>query len=199
MGFSTLIDILGSTIIGGMLIMILFRLNDAAVQNTYNYGADLIVQQSLVEVVQLLEYDFKKIGYCRNWTKIANPTNAIIVADSNRIKFITDLNNESNVDTLYYYVGPTDSLTSTPNPSDRMLFRVENHRTPKSANLGITNFKLVYYDALNNKLTTPVADPSRIQTIQLDLTIESSYSYANDYSKVFWRQIRLAARNLRNR
>ncbi|KAF0210567.1 MAG: hypothetical protein FD178_3609, partial [Ignavibacteria bacterium] len=70
MGFSTLIDILGSTIVGGMLLMILFRLNEAATQNTYNYGADLIVQQSLVEVVQLLEYDFKKVGYCRDWTKI---------------------------------------------------------------------------------------------------------------------------------
>ena len=63
MGFSTLIDILGSTIIGGMLLMILLRLNDASVQNTYVYGGDLMVQQNLVEVVRLLEHDFRKIGF----------------------------------------------------------------------------------------------------------------------------------------
>ena len=35
MGFSTLLDILGSTIVGGLLFMILLKLNDASVQNTY--------------------------------------------------------------------------------------------------------------------------------------------------------------------
>lgn len=199
MGFSTLIDILGSVIIGGMLLMILFRLNDASVQNTYNYGADLIVQQSLVEVVQLLEYDFRKVGYCRDWTQIADPSKAIILADSTRIKFLTDTDNNSVVDTMYYYVGSPDSLSGTPNPRDRMLYRVVNHETPGSANLGITQFKLVYYNALGQKINFPITNPSQIQTIQLSITIESSYSYAEDYSRVFWRQIRLAAKNLRNR
>ncbi len=199
MGFSTLIDILGSTIVGGMLLMILLRLNEAATQNTYNYGADLIVQQSLVEVVQLLEYDFKKVGYCRDWTKIPDPTQAILLADSTRIKFLTDTDNDSNVDTMYYYVGLPDSLSGTPNPRDRMLYRVVNHDTPGSANLGITQFRLSYFNAVSQQLSFPITNLSQIQTVQLSITVESSYAYANDYSKVFWRQIRLAARNLRNR
>jgi hypothetical protein len=62
MGFSTLIDILGSTLVGGMLLLILLRLNDASIENTYVYGGDLMVQQNLVSVVELLEYDFRK-----NW------------------------------------------------------------------------------------------------------------------------------------
>ncbi len=199
MGFSTLIDILGSTIVGGMLLMILFRLNDAATQNTYNYGADLIVQQSLVEVVQLLEYDFKKVGYCRDWTKIPDPSQAILLADSTRVRFLTDTDNDSNVDTMYYYVGLPDSLSGTPNPRDRMLYRVVNHDTPGSANLGITQFRLNYFNALGQQMSFPISNLSQIQTIQLSITVERSYAYANDYSKVFWRQIRLAARNLRNR
>ena len=69
MGFSTLLDILGSSIVGGMLLMIMWRLNDAATQNTFNYGGEVIVQQNLVEVVGLLEYDLRKIGYCKDWTK----------------------------------------------------------------------------------------------------------------------------------
>lgn len=199
MGFSTLIDILGSTIAGGMLMMILFRLNDAAVQNTYNYGNDLIVQQNLVEVVTLLEYDFKKIGYCKDWTKIPDPSQAIIAADSTSITFLTDQNNDGIVDTMRYYVGSPSDLSGTPNPNDRMLYRVVNHATPASANLGVTHFNLLYYDALMNLLNFPITNTSQIQTIQLSITVESPYSYANDYQRVFWRQIRLSAKNLRNR
>lgn len=199
MGFSTLIDILGSTIAGGMLMMILFRLNDAAVQNTYNYGNDLIVQQNLVEVVTLLEYDFKKIGYCKDWTKIPDPSQAIITADSTSITFLTDQNNDGIVDTMRYYVGSRNDLSGTPNPNDRMLYRVVNNATPASANLGITQFNLLYYDALMNLLSFPITNTSQIQTIQLSITVESPYSYANDYQRVFWRQIRLSAKNLRNR
>jgi len=125
MGFSTLLDILGSSIIGGMLLMILWRLNDAATQNTYNYGGEVIVQQNLVEVVSLLEHDFRKIGYCKDWTKIPDPSQAIISADSTSIKFLTDLDNDGQVDSLRYYLGPTSELTVTPNPRDRMLYRVE--------------------------------------------------------------------------
>ncbi|MEW6006188.1 MAG: hypothetical protein AB1695_12825 [Stygiobacter sp.] len=199
MGFSTLLDILGSTIAGGMLLMILFRLNDAAVQNSYNYTADLIVQQNLVEVITLLEYDFKKIGYCKDWTKIPDPSKAIIYADSTDIKFLTDVDNDGNIDTMRYYVGQPSALTDTPNPRDRMLYRVVNNATPASANLGVTQFNLKYFDALQQELSLPISNFSQIQTIQLNITVESSYSYANDYSKVFWRQIRLSAKNLRNR
>ena len=63
MGFSSLIDILGSTIVGGLLLMILLRMNDASVENNYLYSGEKIVQQNLVEVVKLIEYDFRKIGY----------------------------------------------------------------------------------------------------------------------------------------
>ena len=56
MGFSTLIDILGSTVVGGLLFLILLTLNDNAVENTFVYGGELLVQQSLVEVVTLLEH-----------------------------------------------------------------------------------------------------------------------------------------------
>jgi len=64
MGFSSLIDILGSIVIGGLLLMILLRMNETATQNTYEYNGELTVQQNLVSTVQLIEYDFRKIGYC---------------------------------------------------------------------------------------------------------------------------------------
>ncbi len=73
MGSSVLLDIVGSTLIGAMLLLILFRINDATVENNYMYGGELVVQQNLVAVVQVLEFDFRKIGFCADWTKLANP------------------------------------------------------------------------------------------------------------------------------
>ncbi|MGK9475493.1 hypothetical protein [Melioribacter sp. OK-6-Me] len=210
MGFSTLLDILGSTIVGGMLLLILFRMNDAAVENNYNFSGEKIVQQNLTEVVRLLEYDFRKIGYCKDWSKIPDPTKAILYADSNGIRFLTDIVTTTDPlgdgvpDEIYYYIDPNDTLTSqTPNPNDVILYRVVNNETPKGANLGITKFKLTYYDALGNEITNfPEAPPLGISTIQIDIAVENPYAYGNDYSfdkRVIWRQIRLAARNLGNR
>lgn len=208
MGFSTILDIMGSTLIGGMLLMILFRVNDAAVENNYMYGGELVVQQNLVAVVELLEFDFRKIGYCADWEKLSNPLLYIISADSNSIKFRTDLDSDGNVDSLWYYTGSTSELSGTPNPRDKFLYRVENNEKPVGANLGVTQFHMVYYDALGHKLSYPVVSPDLIQMIEINIRVEDVYGYdtANKdkkdrdmYASAFWKQIRLAARNLRNR
>ena len=125
MGFSTIIDIVGSIIIGGTLMLILWRLNDAATENTYNYSGELSLQQNLATVAMVIEYDFRKIGYCADWNKIPDPTKSIVLADSNKIKFLTDVATPSDpegdgiVDTMYYYLGPASELTATENPRDR--------------------------------------------------------------------------------
>jgi hypothetical protein len=213
MGFSTLIDLLGSMVVGGLLFIILLRMNESATQNTFSNSSELQVQQNLVSVVQLIEYDFRKIGYCKDYTKI-NPRFAILKADKDSITFQTDLatpnhsEGDGNVDILKYYIGPTSELSGTPNPYDRKLYRVENNQTPKSANLGITEFRIVYFNALGDTIPCPVANPGEIQTMQINVKIENTAAYHNiyadtshnqQYTSAFWRQIRLAARNLKNR
>ncbi|MEW6701202.1 MAG: hypothetical protein AB1298_00645 [Bacteroidota bacterium] len=208
MGFSSLIDILGSTIVGGLLLMILLRMNDSSVENNYLYSGERIVQQNLVEVVKLIEYDFRKIGYCKDWEKIPFQSLAIISADSNRISFLTDIVNTPDtndygdgiVDTLRYYLGSTSELSVTPNPKDRLLYRVVNNSAPKGSNLGVTQFKLTYFDALGDTISPlPAGPPFGIATIQVDIAVENPAAYGNDYSadrRVIWRQIKLATRNL---
>ncbi len=199
MGFSTILDIMGSMFIGGMLMLILFRVSGAAAENTYNNSQDLIVQQNLTFVVTMMEDDFRKLGYCEDWSKIPDPSKAILYADSNKIQFLTDLNDDGNVDTLTYYTGPTSELASTPNPNDVMLYRVENHDKPGSSNLGITEFNLLYFDTFGDTLSTPVASPAQIATIQISIKVEDTEAYNNQYVDAFWRQVRLSARNLKNR
>jgi hypothetical protein len=203
MGFNVLLDIIGSVIIGGMLLLILFRLSDSATENAFNYTGELTSQQNLSTVVQILEHDFRKIGYCANWQKIPDPSKSIVEADSNKIKFISDLlpdgNPDGNIDTVTYYLGPTSELASTPNPNDRLLYRVINGISDGGVNLGITEFKLIYFDALGDTLHFPIAVPGAITSMEINIAVENTSGYDNKYSSVFWRQIRLAARNLKNR
>ncbi len=205
MGFSVMLDILGSTIIGGILMMNLFQINSSAVENNYTGNGELIAQQNLSTIVKVLEYDFRKIGYCADWKKIPIPTKAIISADSTSIKFLTDVESAGGgppdgiVDTMHYYLGPTSELLVTANPKDRLLYRVVNSETPVGVNLGVTQFNLTFFDVLGNPISFPIDVPGEIYTMQIDITVEDVEAYNEQYSTAFWRQIRLAAKNLRNR
>jgi len=199
MGFSTILDILGSMIIGGILISIAWRLNDAATEKTYNNSGELSLQQNLATVAQIIEFDFRKIGYCEDWNKIPDPTKSILYADETSIKFLTDVDNNNTVDSIFYYLGPTSELTETPNPRDRVLYRVVNNETPAPSNLGITSFRMVYFDALGDTLYLPIYNYGAIASVEINLTVENVAAYDTAYSTAFWRQIRLVARNLKNR
>jgi hypothetical protein len=214
MGSQVILDIIASSLTFGTLLLMAIRLNGSVNENLQKYNGDLIVQENLVTVVNMIEYDFRKIGYCQDPLQLPDPTTAIILADSNRIKFKTDLatkakpDGDGNLDVLYYYLGPTSELSMTPNPRDRMLYRVENNQPPRGANLGVTLFDLKYFDALNDTLHFPITTPSRIWAMQITIQVENlaattlrynTAKFDNQYSSAFWRQVRLVSRNLKNR
>ena len=199
MGFSTLIDILGSIMIGGILLMILLRLNDSAVQNAFQFNSESITQRNLVEIVQLLEHDFSMIGFCKDWNYFPDPTKAIIKADSTSIKFLSDVDSDKDMDTLSYILSSPSVLSQTPNPNDKMLYRQVNSEPLGGSNLGVTQFRLTYFDSFGAEIPFPILIPSEIYTMQIDLVVEDVVAYNQEYNRVFWRQIRLAARNLGNR
>ena len=161
MGFSVLLDIIGSTVIGGILMMNLFQINNSAVENMYTGTGELIAQTNLATIVQILEFDVRKIGYCADWEKIPIPTQAILSADSTGIEYLTDVDSDGIVDTMHYYLGPTSELLSTPNPRDRFLYRVVNSEVPVGVNLGVTQFKLIFFDVLGNPLGLGAAFAAR--------------------------------------
>lgn len=178
---------------------IAFRFSDTITERTYNHSGELTIQQNLATSAQIIEYDFRKIGYCKNWNLIPDPTKAILYADTSEIKFYTDIDNDGDVDSIRYYLGPTSELSGTANPRDRLLYRVLNNETPKSSNLGITQFYLVFYDALGDTIVPPIGINGGITSIEINLTVENTDAYDQRYSKAFWRQIRMVSRNLRNR
>ena len=224
MGIAVILDVLGSMIVGGILLLTLFRMNDSATRNTYNFSGELTLQENLVATVEVIEYDFRKIGYCEDPLKLPHPeANAILYADTNRIKFLTDLlvtayddpnpRGDENLDTLEYILNPA-YISGTPNPNDRMLYRVVNGN-PTGVNLGITYFRIRYFrDSSTASGSTTLAEilpkdlpkiytpgsPTGITALQIDVQVENTASYDpgnNPYRQAFWRQIRLSSRNLK--
>jgi len=222
MGTTVILDVIGSMIIGGILLLTLFRMNDTATRNTYNFSGELTLQENLVATVEVLEYDFRKIGYCEDPLELPNPEeNSILFADTSEIKFLTDLmvppyddpQGDGILDTIQYYLGPPSGLSGTPNPNDRMLYRVVNG-VPTGVNLGITYFKIRYFrDSLTALGSTTLAEilptqlpkiyvpgtPTGITALQIDIKVENTAAYDegnNPYRQAFWRQIRLSSRNL---
>jgi hypothetical protein len=212
-GTSTIFDIITSTVIGGMLLLMALRLNAQAIETNAIYQDNLNLQQGLVALVDIVEYDFRKIGYCKDFTKINPPNIAIVSADSNSIKFLTDIPANPNdtgdgiVDTIYYYLGTT--ATNPNNPRERLLYRVVNGQGAMGWSLGVTRFALRYFDALGDTIPFPLSDPKLIYTLEVNLSLESpapltaiqyhDSAAAQEDFKVYWKQIRLASRNLRNR
>ncbi len=199
MGTSTILDIISSTVIYGILLLIVLRVNDSGASNSFIYTFDLLVQENLVTVAGLVEHDFRLLGYCADPTKIPDPSKSIVSADSTSIAFLTDVNDDGVVDTMKYYTGPVSELASTPNPNDRFLYRVVNNETPKGMSLGVTAFNLLYFNAQGDTIHFPILVTGEIYTMQITITVENVAAYDTTYSTAFWRQVRLVSRNLNNR
>lgn len=209
MGYSTLLDIIGAMIIGGLMILSINTINQTASENSSRYNSDLISQQNLVSIVELLEHDFSRIGYCENPDSILSPEEMITYADSTKIKFWTDIavskinfRGDGTKEELIYELGP--DVNATPNPNDKLLYRYVSGTVKDASNLGITEFRITYFDNMNNKLSHPI-DTKLISYMQIDLRVEDCYGYDTDNSDkehvekfptVFWRQIRMATKNM---
>ena len=209
MGFSTLIDILGAMLIGGLMLLTINTMNQSTTENSSHFHSDLISQQNLVSIVRLIEHDFSRIGYCENVDSIENPQDMIVSADSTSITFWTDLAQNVNdfrgdgvKEKLTYELGA--DINGTPNPNDKILYRYKEGTSKDASNLGITKFKITYFDNMKNTLSHPI-DTKLIASLQIDLRVEDSYGYDTDnpdktheekYPTVFWRQIRMATKNI---
>jgi hypothetical protein len=205
MGSSTMIDMVGSFFIGGILLLMALRLNASGMETSTVYNSNLILQQNMTTLVQMIEEDFRKIGYCRDWKKIPDPSKSIRIADSSRFRFWTDLGNDGSLDSLTYFIGSTSQLLDTPNPRDRYLYRQVNNEAALAMNLGVTQFSLRYRDAENEPLSFPVTDPRLVYFMEINVAIETAAPLEQEFLQdttqyqVYWRQIRLLTKNLRNR
>jgi hypothetical protein len=201
MGYSTILDIVGSVIIGGVLMVILLSTNSNAVQNTYTYGGDVSLQQGLTSLTQIIDSDFRKIGYSSILTVVLDPAKIVLLADTSSIKFLSDVNNSGSIDTVYYYLGAVSELSYTTNPRDRILYRI-THDTSAAITMrcsGITICRFAYFDTLGNALSCPVSALAKIAKIQISLKMESASPYNGTYVSAAWNSTKRISVNVLDR
>ena len=179
-----LLNILGATSIGGVIILMLMQVNLQISSFSTEVNQTMFTQSAAYSSAQILENDFYKIGYRISGDKVK-------LADSTKIKYYVDLNNDGAADSIYYYPGTTSELSTSPNPNDKPIYRVENSGSPNIASIA-TDFKITYYDAMNNQLSyaslTSSTERNKIMNIQIYLKFESDYMVDSVYQGIEWQK-----------
>ena len=188
-----LLDIAGSFIIAGMVVMILLAVN---INNTASSSAILfttIEQKNIIDISELIEYDFYKIGY-------RIPDEKISVADSNEIKFYADIDNNDLADSIHYFLGEPTDLSFTTNPNVKPLHRNRNDHDSLFTEFPVVDFQLSYFDSIGNSLAysslTTSAGRGLIKSIKIKITVESDEMYDDSYRTSEWKK-KISPKNLR--
>jgi len=185
-----LYDVMGSMIIGGIVLLMLLSFNASVMEGSAIQTFNTIVQSNMTSISDMVEYDFRKMGY-----RVGSVhDSAIVYADSVRILFRGDIDNSGDVESIAYFIGmnkakgtPMPAPAPTVNPRAMLLFRQVDGTGATPINLGITRFKLAYYDENNILLNeNPVLVPSRIRSIRLAIDIESTSPYDTIYTGSTW-------------
>ena len=164
---NTIMDILGSTIIGGMLLLLVLKLNLFMSESSYSSDTELRLQQNTKTLAEIMNSDFRKIGYQYDNT-------AIITAQQERFKFVGDLEPPGQagfgtVDTVEYFLQDSTHSLGTTNLRDKILTRVLNGTdTLAGPSLGLVKLQFTYLDSVS----TPTADLSKIRYIKTEMWVE---------------------------
>lgn len=196
MGSTTMIDIAGSILIGGLLLLVAVKMDEKATENTYETQATLTVQENLTSLVEEVEWYFGKIGYINNINATPDRRYFILGGTSDSISFEADVNRTGRFDTVSYYLGST--IPGCPNPDVRYFYRKTDQEQPDEANLGIANFSLAYFDQFGDTLQPPISAPDNVRIIKVTVKIEPTVMYDAAFDTVWsvWSETRLISRNL---
>jgi len=140
-----LLDLMGSSLIAGILFLLIVKLNLYTSSTNYYSDNELKLQQNVKTLAEVINHDLRKIGYKYDGT-------AIVTADSNRIQFYTDLeapgvSGHGITDFVEYYLGDTTEASGTLNQRDKVLYRIVNNTdTLGGPTLGLVDFRFSYLD-----------------------------------------------------
>ncbi len=199
-------DLIGSLVFGGALFLIILTANSSALETQTTSHGDMLVQEMLVNVAQLVEGEFRNMGF---GVEEGLPT--ITAADSTSITFLSSLDRSgTNIDTVRYSVGDTTELAATQNEQDRYLYRAVDGGAKNAVGV-VTVFSLRYFTRLGDELPVPVSPSSlgEIHTVEVTLEVQNSAAPYRPrwavqsgernalYSSSLWQQTRLTSQNTR--
>lgn len=170
----SILDIMGSSFIGGLILLMIIKLNLYSTSVSYNSDNELKLQQNAKTIAEILNYDLRKIGYNHTGT-------AFIVADSNHIKFYADINapgtaGHGTVDIVEYIVKDSTSASGTSNPRDISFVRVVNNSDSTAGpSLGLVKLLFSYY----NGSGVPTTNLDSIKYVKAEFWVEPTEKIPN--------------------
>lgn len=174
------LSLIASIVIGGMVLVSFQQFNSEVSRDMQLDALDHIAYGNLDAVTQLIDFDFSRIGY-----RVNDPAQPIITtATATEVQYVMDSDGNNVVETMRYYLSSTTDVVakSTPNPNDRVLYRVVNGGTPEVIATGMTEFKVLYYDSTGNT----AGSLTDIRTLVVSLTIEGDFDADGQYPKFVW-------------
>jgi hypothetical protein len=170
-----LLDLMGSSLIAGILFLLIFKLSLFTSNANYYSDNELKLQQNAKTLAEVINHDLRKIGYQHNGT-------AIITANSTNLKFYADMDapdsaGHGTVDIIEYFVGDSTEALGTSNQRDKILYRILNNTdTLGGPTLGLVDLKFSYMDT--HGLVTNILDS--IKYVKAEFWVEP-YDYATDF------------------
>ena len=170
-----LLDIMGSTLIAGIVFLLIFKMNIYTSNANYYSDNELKLQQNVKTLAEVLNYDFRKIGYKYDGT-------AIVTAEPTRIKFYADLEapgsyGHGTVDFVEYYLGDSTEASGTTNLRDKVLYRIVNNTdTLGGPTLGLVDLRFSYLDSYG----LPTAFLDSIKYVKAEFWVEPN-EFVSEY------------------
>jgi hypothetical protein len=192
---SIMFDLIGSVIIGAYVLLMGIRLNSNIGDYVQSAMVTLNLQEGLVDAVRTMESDFRKIGY-----GALDPRTALEITQPDHIRFKADIDRNGMIERIDWAwerrVGASGDTTME-------LTRQVSGEPSMTVLLDVTSFRLEYFTEAGEPADTSAK--GQIQVIQTALKIRSPYKVADlikgseemKDAEVFWRQTRLASRNLK--
>jgi hypothetical protein len=191
-----LLDILGATIIGAFVLVMIANSNLNISQFSDELLVSTVTEYDVLESIEIVDFDLYKIGFGIEGKKIA-------VADSNQIAYYTDIISstfpEGNgiKDSIKYYFDESSPLTETDNPDDYSIIRIENNNSTQFSRA--SKFVLSYYDSMGSKLSysslSSETSRNRIKTINVFIEYQSAFALDSNYKTIIWEKT-IRPRNL---
>ena len=181
---NTILDILGATIIGGIIFLILLNLNIYSTQIKYTSNTNLKIQGDAETLASIIDYDLRKIGYKYNGT-------AITEAEPNKLSFYSDFDSSGTISSVTLTISDSTKVANTSNPHYKILYLIINNDTLGGPSLGLTKLNFTYMNALGSKTT--VLDS--IKYVKAEIWLESPDKIDSSYEKTYW-EITVNPRNI---
>ncbi|MEW6510985.1 MAG: hypothetical protein AB1428_08520 [Bacteroidota bacterium] len=180
-----MLQYVGSLFSGGVIFLMLITffagIGETAVTQTFS----TTVQENFVSATENIERDFRGIGYG------VTDSIGVLLADSSRLIYRTDLGDDGVIDTIMYELGPLLSWGGG-NPRARILYRSVNGAPPIPVATGVTEFTLQYFDSAG----TPALADKDVRALHVAMTLESDTHIEGGYPGVYWHRT-VKPKNLR--